>query len=110
MYPSKISFKHKGVSCLPRDLRPEVQHILNSDPSSRHILKSVDIHGMSYSPGLWVVLGCNGQDFVVGEILLIVIQEERIKFIVKKCVAENTHQGYYRTLQNATYQGVLYDD
>lgn len=110
MYPASIFFRDKDMNSIPQDLRPEVSQILRTDPSFRHILKSVDIHGISYTPGLWVILGSNGQDLIVGELLLIAFNGEKVKFVMKKCSAENTLQGYYKLSGDVTFCAALHED
>ena len=91
-------------------MKPEVNQILRTDPSFAHILNAVEIHGIIYTPGLWLMLGSSGQDLIVGEILLIAYNGEKVKFIMKKCSAENTMQGYYKISDDGSFCSSLQED
>ncbi|KAK3917139.1 Hyaluronidase [Frankliniella fusca] len=98
-----INFREKDASNIPSldELKQEVIQFVKSDTSYQQILTSVEIHGMTYSPGMWTMLGSNGRDLVVGEIVLILFNGSEVKFILKKHCAINTFQGYYEIQDEA---------
>ncbi|KAK3929516.1 Protein translation factor SUI1-like protein [Frankliniella fusca] len=110
MVPSPITFKDKDASGLPEDLNPEVENILRNNVSFRSILKRVEVHGITYEPGMWLLLQKRGQNFQYGEIVLILFNGFQVKYIVKEHEAEDSLEGYYRILDEEGFSSVLQDD
>lgn len=112
MFPQSISFRDVDATSisLVGDMKPEVEQILKEDLSYRTILKSVEVRGMTYNPGLWILYGRQGRNLLVGEILLIVYNGENIKLIFKMHPAEDSFQGFYRILADEGYSFVLQKD
>ncbi|XP_034246646.1 uncharacterized protein LOC117648299 [Thrips palmi] len=111
MFPSTVVYKEKDASPIViADMKQEVVNIIEEDPSFQHILKSVDIHGITYSPGLWVLLGAKKSDLIVGEILFILYDGSKVKFVLKVCTAVNSNQGYYSIETDEQFGSILKED
>lgn len=113
LIPPAVSFADKDV-IIPdvNALKAEIVHLINAEPSFCLSLTKVVVNGITYSSGLWLILGCNKKDLIVGEIVMILCDRKKVKFIVKRHQAINTFRGYYQIQRSEqeNFVGVLLED
>lgn len=98
LFPQNVSFGDKDATptaLVLQDMKPEILHILEANPSYSTILNSAEVHGITYKPGLWILLGRQDTQLLVGEILLIIYNGQDLKFILKTHLAEDSFKGFY---------------
>lgn len=113
LFPPSIFFCDKDMIVPDKNaLKPKVVQIINSDPNFKRVLTSVCVHGIEYTPGFWMILGSSSKDLRVGEIMMILYDGQKIKFVLKEHIAKNTFQGFFSIQQpeEEILSGVLLDD
>ncbi|KAK3929533.1 Oligoribonuclease [Frankliniella fusca] len=105
-----ISFRQADASIIVMDqIVPDIVKLLREDLNFNQTLQSVSVHGTLYTPGLWVLLGSERKNLLVGEIVLILYNGSGLKFLVKVHQATNSFKGYYCILEDYDYASVLQD-
>lgn len=102
LFCDDITFKPKDVYPVNfENLDPHVAQIIYESPTFTRVLQSVNICGIEYRPGLWVLLESRCKDLLVGEIVMVLYDGQNVKLIVKKHLAVNSFQGFYRISEDS---------